>query len=82
MPKYNTDTAKALGEGEKVKAWKLQLLGTLPELQKEGLATALVQEIATRVRMRYRRLRRVLKVCLGQEGRYQRHCRDRGGVEC
>ncbi|KAI0318450.1 acyl-CoA N-acyltransferase [Amylostereum chailletii] len=50
LPKYNVDTTKALGEGVKVAAWNLQLIGTVPKYQCKGLASALVKAVSSRAK--------------------------------
>ncbi|KAF8172403.1 hypothetical protein K438DRAFT_1217772 [Mycena galopus ATCC 62051] len=47
--RYNTWNAACIGEGMKLKSWQLQLLGTVPEHQRKGLSTALIQAIELKV---------------------------------
>lgn len=49
LPRYSEVNIKALGEHEKAKNWNLQLIGTLPELQRRGLATALAKAVEEKV---------------------------------
>ncbi|KAI0028698.1 hypothetical protein K488DRAFT_89494 [Vararia minispora EC-137] len=50
LPKYNTDLVAALGDGGKLGAWHLQLLGTRPTLQRKGLARAVLAPIMQRAK--------------------------------
>lgn len=49
FPQYEAITEEVLGEGVKQSAWNLQTIGTLPELRRHGLASALVQAVAEKV---------------------------------
>ncbi|EIN04126.1 hypothetical protein PUNSTDRAFT_47662 [Punctularia strigosozonata HHB-11173 SS5] len=45
LPKYEQQVEHALGEGQKLASWHLQMFGVLPELQNKGIGTALMQAI-------------------------------------
>ncbi|GJJ06894.1 hypothetical protein Clacol_001090 [Clathrus columnatus] len=45
LPKYETFTTGALGEGTKLGAWHLQQIGVLPEYHGKGIAKALIKAV-------------------------------------
>lgn len=49
LPKYSNQTTAALGEGEKLASWHLQLIGVSPELQRKGIGSALIDVISNKV---------------------------------
>jgi len=49
LPKYNAFTESSLGKGTKHDSWQLQLLGTKPDCQQKGLATALIKFVRDKV---------------------------------
>lgn len=49
MPKYNTMSTKALGDGTKLAAWHLQVLAVLPELQNKGIGKSLMKAVESKV---------------------------------
>ncbi|VDC03530.1 unnamed protein product [Peniophora sp. CBMAI 1063] len=50
LPHYAEVNTKALGDGTKTANWSLQLIGTLPELQRCGLASALCLAMEEKVK--------------------------------
>ncbi|VDC03532.1 unnamed protein product [Peniophora sp. CBMAI 1063] len=51
LPHYGVVSVTALGEGTKAANWNLQQIGTMPHLQRRGLATALVSAVAKKAEM-------------------------------
>lgn len=49
MPKYNTMSTKALGDGTKHAAWHLQVLAVLPEHQNKGIGKSLMKAVESKV---------------------------------
>lgn len=43
LPAYAQQTDAALGPGAKLNGWHLQLIATLPEYRRRGIATALIK---------------------------------------
>ena len=52
LSKYGAMCVTALGEGTKVNGWHLQLLGTHPKHQNQGLAKAVTAPILEKVRLK------------------------------
>ncbi|KZV68236.1 hypothetical protein PENSPDRAFT_687413 [Peniophora sp. CONT] len=50
LPQYVEVCTKALGEDTKKENWNLQLIATLPDLQRRGLATALTKGVAEKAK--------------------------------
>ncbi|KAF8486507.1 hypothetical protein JB92DRAFT_3024362 [Gautieria morchelliformis] len=48
LPKYEVQTTTALGEGTKLAAWHLQIIGVLPEHQGKGIGGALVRTVESK----------------------------------
>jgi ribosomal protein S18 acetylase RimI-like enzyme len=52
LPKYHALTESSFGKGIKHDSWQIQLVGTKPDCQKKGLATALLNFIQEKVLFR------------------------------
>lgn len=49
LPKYENHTTASLGEGFKLAAWHLQMIGVKPELQRRGVGSELIDAVHKKV---------------------------------